>query len=326
MADHLDAPGLMPPGGDASIDITDVYAFRKASDATKSILMLNVNPLTLAASFNPNALYELKVDTNGDARPDIAFRFKFSAFAGGSQTATVRRATGGAARGGENEGAVIVSGAPVSFGSSPTVTTSGGYKFFAGRRSDPFFFDLAWFLAGLPLPRPPELPPTDFFVAKNVFGIALEVPNSGLGASSAVGLWARTLVPEPGEDDDLMQIDRMGRPAINTVFNRGKDKVKFNRSKPHTDRQRFGDNFVHVLESFGYDAATANVIMKILLPDVLPYDPSSDPNFPFNGRRLTDDVIDISLGIVTNGARTTDGVGVHSDLLSGFPYMGTPHP
>ena len=329
MADHLDALGLMPPGGDPSIDITDIFAFRSGT-AGKSILILNVNPLTLAAAFNAAALYELKVDTNGDARPDIAFRFKFSPVVGGSQSATVRRATGGPAKGGDNTGDVIIAGAPVSFGSSPTITTSGDFKFFAGRRSDPFFFDLAWFLAGLPSRQPPLMPPftppvTDFFVGANVFGIALEVPNSALATSSPVGLWARTLLPEEGEDD-LRQIDRMGRPAINTVFNKGKDKGRFNRSKPHTDRQRFGDNVVHFLESFGYDPATANAIMNILLPDLLPYDPSSDPNFPFNGRMLTDDVIDSELGIVTNGARTTDRVGVHTDLLPEFPFMGTPHP
>ena len=45
MADHLDAPGLMSPGMDARIDITDVYAFQKPGNASKSILMMNVNPL-----------------------------------------------------------------------------------------------------------------------------------------------------------------------------------------------------------------------------------------------------------------------------------------
>lgn len=324
MADHLDAPGLMPPGGDPSIDITDVYAFRKPSDAGKSILMLNVNPLTIAGAFNSTALYELKVDTNGDARPDVAFRFKFGAFDGSSQLAWVRRATGSQSRGGDFTGELIISDAPVSFGSDAVITESGGYKFFAGRRSDPFFFDLAWFLAGLPDPRPEDLPPTDFFVDKNVFGIALEMPNAALAASSPVGIWGRTVLPED-DDDDTKQIDRMGRPAINTVFNKGKDKVKFNRSKPDKDRQRFGDNVVHVLESFGYDAATANVLMNILLPDLLPYDPTSDPNFPFNGRRLEDDVIDIELNIVTKGARPSDGVGVHTDLLGVFPFMGAPH-
>ena len=65
MADHLDAPGLKSPGNDARLDITDIYAFQKPDGASKSILILNVNPLapTLADSFRPDAIYELKIDT-----------------------------------------------------------------------------------------------------------------------------------------------------------------------------------------------------------------------------------------------------------------------
>src|SRR5690348_15691926 len=99
MADHLDAPGLKSPNMDAETDITDHYAFQKPGDPHKTILILNVNPLapTLANQFQSNAVYELKVDTNGDAVADIAFRFKFSPFTNGEQKATVHRATGEAA-------------------------------------------------------------------------------------------------------------------------------------------------------------------------------------------------------------------------------------
>src|SRR5919106_5504535 len=80
-ADHLDAPGLTPPGGDVRTDITDVYAFRAKSGNT--VLVLNVNGLTKAgkqAAFASSApavkrtqrvTYSLRVDNNGDARPDV---------------------------------------------------------------------------------------------------------------------------------------------------------------------------------------------------------------------------------------------------------------
>jgi len=340
MADHLDAPGLMPPGGDPSIDITDVYAFQKPGSSRKSILMLNVNPLTLATSFNSKALYELKVDTNSDARADIAFKFKFSRFKDGRQTVDVRRAKGEHARGAENKGEKIIEHASVSFGSTPKIADSDGFKLFAGRRSDPFFFDLLGFLAGF------QFTGSDFFIDKNVFGIALEVPNKAIGGGSPIGIWGRTLMPESNsdgehgddsdgdeeedEDDDggehgkFVQIDRMGRPAINTVFNKGASKTEFNQTQPITDRAGFGAHFVDVLESFGYDPATATTIMEILLPDILTYDPASSAGF-LNGRNLTDDVIDIELNLVTKGALTTDMVGPHTDLLTRFPFMGTPH-
>jgi Domain of unknown function (DUF4331) len=77
-----------------NLNITDFYAFRKPGDAHKTVLIMNVNPMPpkLSNSFDPAAVYEFRVDTNGDAVADIAFRVTFSAFENGQQTATVRRA------------------------------------------------------------------------------------------------------------------------------------------------------------------------------------------------------------------------------------------
>jgi hypothetical protein len=316
MADHLDAPGLMPPGGDPRIDITDIYAFQKPGDAARSILIMNVNPLTLASEFNPDAIYELKVDADGDARANLAFRITFSAKSSDVQTATVRLASGSQAVGRSGTGTVIISGAPVSFGPTPQVTTQGSFSFFAGVRSDPFFFDLLGFLNGF------KFTGSDFFLDKNVYSMALDVPNSALGSNPNIGTWGRTLLPQ--SDGSLLQIDRMGRPAINTVFMHGKEKLMFNRAEPVQDRARFTDEIVAVLTSFGYTTAQADDIAAILLPDILTYDDSSSNGF-LNGRNLTDDVIDIELTLVTNGQVTGDGVGAHTDLLGSFPFMGTPH-
>src|SRR5437588_291964 len=151
MADHLDQVGLKSPDMDAHIDITDVYAFQKPGDPSKAILILNVNPLapTLATAFDTDAVYELKVDTNGDAVAEIAFRIRFAdADDTGAQTATVRHNTGQEAVTEGHHGTLIIDRAPVSFDRRARVTTSGLYKFYAGLRSDPFFFDLKGFLAG----------------------------------------------------------------------------------------------------------------------------------------------------------------------------------
>ena len=317
MADHLDAPGLKSPNMDAEIDITDHYAFQKAGDASKSILIFNVNPLapTLADSFEHEAIYEIKVDTDADAVAEIAFRITFSPKVNGSQTATVRRATGANAAGNNNGGEVIIGHAPVNFDSSITITESGPYKFYAGFRSDPFFFDLLGFLAGF------KFTGSDFFIDKNVFSMVLEVPNTALGSNPNIGIWVRTLL---SQNDEWVQIDRMGRPAINTVFNHGDAKNTFNHIPPTQDRALFEPSFVATLESFGYTSGQATQIAEILLPDILTYDYSSSAGF-LNGRKLTDDVIDIELNLVTNGQVTTDMVGPHTDFLSSFPYLGNPH-
>src|SRR5258708_19854593 len=88
------------PDGDARRDLPDLYAFPKPGEADKSILIMNVHPSavvnppgsTTREPFAPEALYELKIDTNGDAVADIAYRVRFSSAADGPQTATVRPA------------------------------------------------------------------------------------------------------------------------------------------------------------------------------------------------------------------------------------------
>jgi len=330
MADHLDAPGLMSPGMDARIDITDVYAFQKPGNASKSILMMNVNPLapSFADEFNSAALYQLSIDTDGDAVADLAFRFTFTPKAAGQQKGKVRMVTGSAAARLSASGDTLIDGAPVSFGSSPVVTDADGYRFFAGLRSDPFFFDLLGFLSFVN-GQGFDFTHGDFFADKNVFGIVLEVPNSALGSDPQVGIWASCSIRRNGK---LTQIDRMGRPAINTVFNHGTDKNLFNSVTPDHDRTTVTAEGVTFLESFtqtlmalgGYSQSDATGIAEILLPDILTYDYSSSAGF-LNGRNLTDDVIDIELNLVSNGGVTGDDAHVHTDLLSVFPYLGNPH-
>jgi hypothetical protein len=60
-------------------------------------------------------------------------------------------------------------------------------------------------------------------------------------------------------------------------------------------------------------------------PDVLSYDPTRPASFPSNGRTLTDDAGDAFVAVLTNGKVTEDKVGPHSDLIAGFPYVGSPH-
>ncbi|TMB99581.1 MAG: DUF4331 domain-containing protein [Chloroflexi bacterium] len=335
MADHLDSPGPIAlsvgddtanvgsPNGDPRTDITDVYAFLKPGDPTKSILTLNVNPLAplLASAFNSEAIYELNIDTNGDAVADRSFRIRFSDVVGGSQSATVHLAVGDLAAGLNDGGPVVIAGAPVSFGPEPIITVRGSYKFFAGLRSDPFFFDLLGFIDDFNFTH------GDFFKDKNVFGIVLEVPNSSLGTTAGTtSVWARTLIERNG---GWMRDDRMARAAINTVFNHGQDKNIFNSIDPNQDLTAsttegitFVKSFANTLQALGGDPALATV----LLPDVLNYDFSKPTNYgALNGRRLQDDVIDISLSLITGGGLKTDNVGPHSDYLSDFPYLGTPH-
>ncbi len=156
--------------------------------------MLNINPVapTYADSFAPEAVYELKVDTNADAIPDIAYRFTFSPKANSVQKATVKRVSGEQAKGSSNNGDVIFQDVPVYFEektkeasiarvlkppSQPNLVINGEkeekedeekeYSFFAGIRSDPFFFDLEDMRDIM------QFTGADIFLDKNVFSIIL---------------------------------------------------------------------------------------------------------------------------------------------------------
>jgi len=144
MADHLYAPGFKSPNMDARVDICDIYAFRKPRDDNKSVFVFDVNPFapTFADSFAPEAVYELKIDTNRDAVADIAYRFTFSPKEDGVQKVTVLHASGKQAKGNGNDGEVIFKDVAVSFGDTVNTADAGEYRLFAGIRSDPFFFDV----------------------------------------------------------------------------------------------------------------------------------------------------------------------------------------
>jgi hypothetical protein len=82
------------------------------------------------------------IDTDGDATADIAYQVRFSPTKAGGQTATLRRIEGARAAGTGERGQIIAEGVPVSTGREAQTTQVGDYRFFVGRRSDPFFFDV----------------------------------------------------------------------------------------------------------------------------------------------------------------------------------------
>jgi len=325
MSHHYSGPNFGFPRADARLDFTDLYAFPKPRDADKSILIMNAHPsvvlnpkgLTPAEPFAPEALYELKIDTNGDAVADITYQVRFSSSKGGTQTATLRRVEGAQAAATGDDDEIILEGVPVSTGRDARVTQAGDYRFFAGWRSDPFFFDTMGALNNL------QFTGQDFFADKDICSIVLEVPNSALGPK-AVGLWARTLIPANGAGGDWLQADRGAQPN-QTPFLAGEQNAAYLAGEP-ADDARFVPVFAHALEhTGGYTQEEARRVAGTLLPDILRYDPTRPASFPNNGRALNDDVSDVFLGILTNGKVTGDKVGPHDDLLDQFPYLGPPH-
>jgi len=94
--------------------------------------------------------------------------------------------------------------------------------------------------------------------------------------------------------------------------------------EPSRDRELFLDKFTGVFEHAGYPRDQAATLAGSLLPDLLTYDYSSAEGAP-NGRNLTDDVINMGIALLSNGAVPHDGLRPHADLRSEFPFLGSPH-
>jgi Domain of unknown function (DUF4331) len=326
-ADHLDAPAVKKDG---RIDINDVYAFHPGSPQrlNRTVLVMTVNPAAGAISgttFRQGARYEFLIDTNNDARPNITVRTQFSRVDDGEQNYTVRWIKG-------DDSKVIARG------ETGEVNGDDGARAFAGLRDDPFFFDLASFNGLGTGDAFCQAGDTDFFLGLNTSAIVVEVPTSMIG-SRPVGVWGRTVV---GGD----QVERMGRPAILTVFippnpfeagstADGNLEDQFNRTLPNRDQARWRGEVVNSLTllhslndatdpNVGDDAGKVQGLADILLPDILTVDLSMPTGF-LNGRNLADDVIDAELELVTEGLITTDCIDNDSTFLARFPYLGVPN-
>src|SRR5438045_5620304 len=69
---------------DRTADITDWYAFVSYDHPDRVTMILNVDPFLEPSNgpnyfpFDPNVLYEMKVDNNHDGEEDITFQYRFN--------------------------------------------------------------------------------------------------------------------------------------------------------------------------------------------------------------------------------------------------------
>ena len=79
-----------------------------------------------------------------------------------------------------------------------------------------------------------------------------------------------------------------------------------------------------VAVNYTRDEAIAAIDREGTLPDMLTFNPAKPAKYP-NGRTFTDDVIDYRLAFLTKGECPPSGLSPHTDTLTEFPYLGTPH-
>ena len=334
MSNHFTGLSLGPPLGDQRLDLCDLYAFQSPTDPARTAIILNANPR--ADALHPDAIYRLNIDNDGDLLTDIAISYVFSKPDGGKQTVSVFVAKGAEARSAEVVGTKIIADADVAFGARPNIVRSGATTFFAGARSDAFFFDFdgiknLFDTSGGRNFTAPHLggksPWTgvDSNTEANVFSTVIEMPTSEIGANPEIRIWGRCSLRENGK---LNHVDRAGHPSVSSFFNTDDTKLEYNASEPVNDVRRWTDQFVHLMgHTGGYtrDEAIAAIHAEGILPDMLTFNPSKPAKYP-NGRVFTDDVINTRLAFLSKGDIPPTGLKPHTDVLREFPYLGTPHP
>jgi hypothetical protein len=194
-SDHRDSALLT---ANPAEDIADVYSFENPTNPDRVVLAMTVSgfipPSENATTFfDPQVLYEIKLDTNGDAVEDQVIQ----AFVTGSGPNQVMHFRGPVAPIAPGTSDRVVHGSEtatvrVSHSADPIITQRNGITVFAGVRDDPFFFDLVQFkhvVAGEASSF--NNPGADTFAGFNVLAIVIELPKSLLGTSQ-LGVWGTT--------------------------------------------------------------------------------------------------------------------------------------
>jgi len=206
-SDHQDTPDVeLNP----SMDMTDLYVFPSAVPGRVVLVMNSWGVLTPAetptTSFDPNILYQFKIDNNHDGIEDKVIQVSFKG-AGANQTVEVRGPVAPPVVGAMDN--TISAARPVITGATrTTLGSASGMQVYAGPRDDPFFIDLEQFFRIIPdrkpvtgalsqLPDSPTAsawrnPGIDFLAGFNVLSIVIELPVTDLtgGAGPNFGVWA----------------------------------------------------------------------------------------------------------------------------------------
>jgi hypothetical protein len=337
---HREAPLISE---DPSADLTDVYAFRSPDKPDTVTLIANVLPGEDPAAgpnwytFSPTARYNLKIDTNGDVKPDVIYRFQFQTKTGPyflgdtAQPYTVTRVQGG-------KTTVVARGttAPNNIGPRSTpdyhalaqkaiTPIAGGGQAFAGQRDDPFFGDIGaiFDLVAIRKGTGNAGGGKDFFAGYGVHTYAVQVPIADLHAkNNTIGMWAsvdrkKTTVRGAVTRDsgNWVQVDRLGNPLVNEVIIPTGMKDLWNSYQPWSE-SKFKQDYTNPIL-----AAVINKLYKLGAPetnrdDLVAVLLTGVPKLNYTGPKLADVLrLNLSIPVTANPNR----MGVLGGDNQGWP-------
>lgn len=273
-SDHRDSPtaDATPEG-----DLTDFFSFLDPNDATKIVLIMNVNPFAVPAEpasyiYSTDLLYQFKIDNTGDGKEDTVVQIVFSNTnqCASGQSLTVYGPGVPSRTGAKNN---VLGGIPSVIGCTNTTLTAGNMQVFTGLRDDPFVFDMGQFSRILKGTQDVfrDLPTTplghlrgravradgtsgvDAFGGFNVSTITIEFPVSlATTRASLIYTWA-TVSSAGGTNNrgeiNYSQFQRVGQEAFKSVFVPASMREQFNDSVPQNDMANYASLIPDALTS-----------------------------------------------------------------------------
>ena len=337
---HREAPLIAE---DPSADLTDLYAFRSPDKPNTVTILANVIPGEDPAAgpnwytFSPNARYNLKIDTNGDALPNVTYRFQFHTKTGPfflgdtAQPFTVTRIAGGkskvVARGTTPPNNIGPRSTPNyrSLAAKGVVSVAGGGSAFAGQRDDPFFGDIGaiFDLVAIRKGTGNMGGGKDFFAGYGVHSFGVQVPIAGLNAKNGtIGVWSsvdRRKVTTRGtatrNSGGWVQVNRLANPLVNEVVIPTGLKDQWNALQP-VQEGRFQKYYttpilaavINKLYKLGAPETGRDDLVAVLLTGV--------PKLNYTGPRLAD-LLRVNLTIPVTAK--PDRMGVLAGDNQGWP-------
>jgi Domain of unknown function (DUF4331) len=357
-------------GKGRSLNLTDLYAFREkdqnqgAADGDL-VLIMNSNPRSIARQqyfFSTNARYEFKLTRVADkeatptGQEDVTLRFEFAPPNDRNQQ-QIRFTV---IKDGKETSATNLRTTAINERPAVNQLAANGSKLavFAGLREDPFVFDVEQFFrvragalgTGPAVGFRPANQAADSFKGFNVNTIAVRVPQKflqGTTGATTYDIWETISLRDPS--GKYQQVERLARPAINEGLIVSNNLLNiFNSVPPTADTSPaaapIGTEAVRTLKALGNNDERTNALLGAFLPDVMRIDTTGASGYanalnakgsPIRGRMLKDDVIDITLSVLTNGAIKGDnasyeGTGSnaaqgHKPLEANFPYLALPN-
>jgi Domain of unknown function (DUF4331) len=335
---HREAPLIAE---DPSADNTDLYAFRSPDRPETVTIISNWIPGEDPAAgpnyytFSPSARYNIYIDRNGDARPDITYRFRFGRTPGPLFLGnTVQKYTATRTENGKTRVLTWAKTPPNNIGPRATpdyrtlaakaVVDARGTKVFAGQRDDAFFgdigaiFDLLAFRKGTGAQGGGK----DFFAGYAVHSIALQIPIAELKATnSTIGVWSstdrRNVTVGKKVRPGWTQVSRLGNPLVNEVVVPTPFKDLWNRSQPVDDKQFAGPVLTPVL------AKLMNDLYKVNAPetnrdDLVAVFGTGVKGLNYTGPTVAD-MLRLNYSIPVTAKNEVDRLGVIGGDNGGFP-------